>query len=441
MPTAPAAPVLFTTTTGFFRTFSRAAATGRAVRSATPPGGKGATMLTGRSGYFSCAETVTARTSKIIKGSKRKYRRHERIIHLRWVGLSKLFCLTCGVYSELLQPIKGFPEERQDAEQQEHESTKQHHRRDRPIDEDRVAPRGHGQRLAKAHLQHRREYEPQYYRRGLEVKLAKQIAERAHRSHDADVDGTAIDRVNTENAKEQDRGIEQRVRHSQYIDEDSHQGKVEDQQHHVTDVHAGNKTPEKLGLLRDQQRPRGDSMHHHGGDHHRGYRSGRKTESEHGNKGAGRGGVISRLRAGDAFDGAVSEALRVFGKTSLHGIGNEGRDDMSRAGNDADEEAEHRSSPDRPDRGAPFLGRGKEVFQFGLFDFRRSRLPRGQQNFRETEQSHGHRNDADTVTQFDQAIAKAKEARHRIDADHAQEKPQCRHRERLEHGTAAHIGE
>ena len=84
---------------------------------------------------------------------------------------------------------------------------------------------------------------------------------------------------------------------------------------------------------------------------------------------------------------------------------------------------------------------GRRSFSFGLFDFRGSGLTRGQQNFRETEQSHGHRNDADTVTQFDQAIAKAKEASHRIDADHAQEKPQCRHRQRLEHGAAAHIGE
>jgi hypothetical protein len=49
----PAAPVLFTTTTGFLRIFSIDAATGRAVRSATPPGGKGATIVIGRSGNFS----------------------------------------------------------------------------------------------------------------------------------------------------------------------------------------------------------------------------------------------------------------------------------------------------------------------------------------------------------------------------------------------------
>src|SRR6185436_17804689 len=63
MPTAPAAPVLFTTPTGFFSTLSIAAATGRAVRSATPPGGNGATRVIGRDGYDSWA-TATSGTNR-----------------------------------------------------------------------------------------------------------------------------------------------------------------------------------------------------------------------------------------------------------------------------------------------------------------------------------------------------------------------------------------
>src|SRR5262245_25618861 len=50
IPTAPAAPVLLTTPTGVLRIFSSEAATGRAVRSATPPGGNGATSVMGRVG-------------------------------------------------------------------------------------------------------------------------------------------------------------------------------------------------------------------------------------------------------------------------------------------------------------------------------------------------------------------------------------------------------
>src|SRR6185369_5994399 len=83
IPTAPAAPVLFTTTTGFLSTFSSAAATGRAVRSATPPGGKGTTMVIGRSGYFSWPETLTAARSRINDTKKKLFRRFNRITHLR----------------------------------------------------------------------------------------------------------------------------------------------------------------------------------------------------------------------------------------------------------------------------------------------------------------------------------------------------------------------
>jgi hypothetical protein len=53
MPTAPAAPVLLTTPTGLFSPFSSTTATGRAVRSATPPGGKGTMTVIGRAGYAS----------------------------------------------------------------------------------------------------------------------------------------------------------------------------------------------------------------------------------------------------------------------------------------------------------------------------------------------------------------------------------------------------
>jgi hypothetical protein len=67
IPTAPAAPVLFTTPTGFFSTFSIAAATGRAVRSATPPGGNGATIVIGRDGYESWAKAVAATLAASVR--------------------------------------------------------------------------------------------------------------------------------------------------------------------------------------------------------------------------------------------------------------------------------------------------------------------------------------------------------------------------------------
>ena len=72
IPTAPAAPALLETTTGCLSTRSSAAASGRPVRSATPPGGNGLTSVMGRFGYCSWARApvlgraaITGRTSMI----------------------------------------------------------------------------------------------------------------------------------------------------------------------------------------------------------------------------------------------------------------------------------------------------------------------------------------------------------------------------------------
>src|SRR5687768_7790625 len=61
MPTAPPAPVRFTTTTGCFSAFSICEASGRPTISATPPGGNGTIIVTGLDGYASWAATGIAR--------------------------------------------------------------------------------------------------------------------------------------------------------------------------------------------------------------------------------------------------------------------------------------------------------------------------------------------------------------------------------------------
>ena len=50
MPTAPPAPVRFTTTTGCFSVFSICEASGRPTMSATPPGGNGTIIVIGFDG-------------------------------------------------------------------------------------------------------------------------------------------------------------------------------------------------------------------------------------------------------------------------------------------------------------------------------------------------------------------------------------------------------
>src|SRR6266508_5777294 len=128
--------------------------------------------------------------------------------------------------SELLPPIHFFYDERKNMQQEECQPNHQHHRGDRPGNKNAVAARRHGERLAKTHLQHRRQYEPQYYWCGLEVKLAQHVSERAHRRHNADIDNAAVDRVDSENAKDKNRRIKHPVGNSQDIDEYSHERKI-----------------------------------------------------------------------------------------------------------------------------------------------------------------------------------------------------------------------
>src|ERR671919_1390696 len=77
LPTAPAAPALLAMTTGCLTRRSSAAASGRAVRSAMPPGGNGTTMVMGRLGYGSwpaagAAEPARARASGRAASTRRR---------------------------------------------------------------------------------------------------------------------------------------------------------------------------------------------------------------------------------------------------------------------------------------------------------------------------------------------------------------------------------
>src|SRR5215470_8273568 len=158
MPTAPAAPVLFTTTTGFLRIFSIDAATGRAVKSATPPGGNGATIVIGRSGNFSWARAAPSGKEQATTRSAR--------LRFMWA------LLFLRGQTERAAPIGAAAEQRQHAQEQQAGAGREHRGGDRAREKDRVVARRHRQRLAEAHLQHRRQDYAENDRRGLEVELA-----------------------------------------------------------------------------------------------------------------------------------------------------------------------------------------------------------------------------------------------------------------------------
>src|SRR5256885_11125967 len=74
MPAAPAAPDLLVRMTGCLSARSMAAASGRPVRSAWPPGGNGLTIVIGRLGNDSCAMAGAATSNGAIATLARRAR-------------------------------------------------------------------------------------------------------------------------------------------------------------------------------------------------------------------------------------------------------------------------------------------------------------------------------------------------------------------------------
>ena len=86
-----------------------------------------------------------------------------------------------------------------------------------------------------------------------------------------------------------------------------------------------------------------DAVGDEGGQQQRRGRGEGQAQREQRNKGGGRCRVVGGFRAGYAFDRAVAELLGVLGDFLLQSIGRKGGQRPCRAGDQADEEAEHLS--------------------------------------------------------------------------------------------------
>ena len=70
-----------------------------------------------------------------------------------------------------------------------------------------------------------------------------------------------------------------------------------------------------------------------------------------------------------------------------------------------------------------------------------SRCPAVSEDLGEPEEPDGHRHHADAVAQLRHAVGEAEVAAHLVDADHAQEQPQRRHGQPLQHRAGVHVRE
>ena len=166
MPTAPAAPGLFTTATGCLRDFSRPAATGRAVRSATPPGGKGTMIWMGLEGYVSAGSKAGTAT-RLTKSEQGDHHRQA------FVHSFLLLAFTTDPKDPLLDqsfpalvnclppfPVHALADQRFQGQEDHDHGSRQKDGRDGTLIKNGIAAVGHGQGLAQAHLDDRSQNHP-----------------------------------------------------------------------------------------------------------------------------------------------------------------------------------------------------------------------------------------------------------------------------------------
>ena len=96
--------------------------------------------------------------------------------------------------------------------------------------------------------------------------------------------------------------------------------------------------------------------------------TGRDTQGKEGNKGAAGGCVIGSLRSCHPFDGAFTKLLGVFGHFLLRGIGDKGRHDGTRTGDDTGNETDEGTTDDGQGGSLPVLFVGEEVLDLLLKD-------------------------------------------------------------------------
>src|SRR4029453_8526533 len=216
--------------------------------------------------------------------------------------------------------------------------------------ENSVITCAHRERLPHGKLQHRCEHEPQRDRRQIVPKLSQDVADAAHREHYPYVYDAVAYRIAAKYAEAQYAGVEIRIGYAQEIYEQPHHREIEDQKHYVPDVHAGHEAPEQLRALVDQSGARKHAVDHDRRNHYRGDGARWNTQRHHRNKSARGGCVVRRFGAGHAFDRSLPEPLRILGQPALDTVGDEGGNNVRRAGNDADQESENTAPPDRTHR-------------------------------------------------------------------------------------------
>ncbi len=267
-----------------------------------------------------------------------------------------------------------------------------------------------------------------------------------------DVHGVEGDQIDPGQGEQQHHGDEHGARHRQYPGQVGDEGEVQDQQHHVAQIHGDDHRPEDVRMLHEQTWARLDAVGHQGAQDEGRGAGARDPQGQQGHEGAGGGGVVGRFRGGQTAQAALAELLpfALAGDVALGPIGHEGGDGGAGSRQHADEKAQHRGAGDgKRDFPDLFLAQleAAELLHLPCL-FLAVVLAGAQhrhQDLREGKGGHGQQQEGEAVTQIRQPEGEPVHPDAAVDADGGDHDAEQRHDQRLEHlplaGKGCHGGE
>src|SRR5262249_13204508 len=233
----------------------------------------------------------------------------------------------------------------------ENRARHKHQRGPRTLNEDHSAVGRHRQRLPQRLLEQWGEDEGDNERREIILELRQHITGHAEPEHDPQVEHVLVGGIDADDRKQQHDRKQHAIRDAQKLHPQPDQRQVQQQQQHISHVHAGDDAPEQIGPLSDEQRTRLDAVNDQGAEQQCRHRVAWNAERKHGDDAARDGGVIGRFRARDAFDGAFAKAVGMCGYPLFQGIGHERRGHRPAPGDQTQEESQSAAAKHGPPRG------------------------------------------------------------------------------------------
>ncbi len=91
--------------------------------------------------------------------------------------------------------------------------------------------------------------------RAVIAEFSHQVPDDTEDEHDDHIADAVVKAVSSDEAEEQDQGIEKVVGNLQDLHPEPDQREIQDQKHHISDIHAHDGPPEKVGSFGHQERP------------------------------------------------------------------------------------------------------------------------------------------------------------------------------------------